>query len=403
VQLDRGQDTIEPEMSAASWRRLGARALIAAFTAATTSAPARADDTGRAKTLFADGVRLYRNGDWEGARRLFREADAAHHAPTIIYNVGLAEEKLGHPQAAVDCYEQYIAESGEHGEFAVPAAAAIAQIKARSTRLRVETRPPGARVFVNGKALDEPAPTTLLVPAGHHVVVAEGDGWREERTLEVRGAGDIENVVFHRDAPDAAPSAAEPPPPASPPAIGLAPAPQADREHPAPPSSAQPTENKPDAVVWGAAFAMVPMYLMGVDKPGARNANPAHSFIAGPQLEAGYALTSDFEFLLRGLAGLGPDGKPSWGYVLGPGLSVRATRWCWLGATFIGGDIETAAKTVPYQTDLVFGTMLEASVVVLRRPEGEWLVSTQPSLLLARNYENNTALFLPVSFGFRAY
>ena len=50
-------------------------------------------------------MHLYQTGDWEGAARHFREADAEHHAPAIVYNLGLSEEKLGHPQAAVDAYE----------------------------------------------------------------------------------------------------------------------------------------------------------------------------------------------------------------------------------------------------------------------------------------------------------
>ena len=103
--------------------------------------PARAGDVEAARRAFADGVQLFRVGDYEGARRLFLKADAEHHAPAIVYNLGMAEERLGHPQPAVDAYEAYVAEAGESGEFSSSATVAIAQLKARSTRLRISTEP----------------------------------------------------------------------------------------------------------------------------------------------------------------------------------------------------------------------------------------------------------------------
>src|SRR6185295_9464869 len=122
---------------------------------------------------FAEAVKLYQAGDYEGARRLLRDADKEHHSPAIVYNLALAEEKLGHVQAAVDAYEAYVAEVGDQGALSSPAAIAIAQLKSRSTRLRIETTPPGARVIVDGTVLRETSPTSYLVPAGHHVVVAQ--------------------------------------------------------------------------------------------------------------------------------------------------------------------------------------------------------------------------------------
>jgi hypothetical protein len=375
-------------------------AILVAFALAAWAPSGRAGDLARARKIFAEGVRLFRAGDWEGARRLFHEADAEHHAPTIVYNIGLAEEKLGHPQAAVDLYEAYIAESGESGEFAASAAAAIAQIKAHSTRLRIETVPPGGRLFVDGTALEEQAPTTVLVSAGHHVVVAQATDWRDEHTVEVRGSGDVLPVLFQRPdpaAPEAPPSESVPPAQRDPPRD-----PQQDVGDSRP--LARLDVGAPDAFVWGAAFAMVPMYLFGVTDTGAQNKTPAASFLAGPLLEVGYALTDRFEFLARGLVGIGPDAKPSYGYLGGPGVSIRALSWLWMGGTFLGGQIETAAHNgVNYGTGLVFGGMLETSAAVIRKNHGEWLVGVQPSMLLTQVHKSNTALFLPLSFGYRAY
>ena len=90
---------------------------------------ARADDVEAARRDFAEGVRLYQRGDYEGARRLFKKADSEHHAPSIVYNLAVAEERALRPQAAIDTYEAYLAEAGENGEFSGAAVMAIAQIE----------------------------------------------------------------------------------------------------------------------------------------------------------------------------------------------------------------------------------------------------------------------------------
>ncbi|MBX3232994.1 MAG: PEGA domain-containing protein [Labilithrix sp.] len=362
---------------------------------------AHAGDVEKARRLFADGVRLYQTGDYEGAKRLFKEADAEHHAPAIIYNVGLAEEKLGHRQAALDAYEAYVAEVGDRGELSAAAVAAVAQIRSTSTKLRIESKPPGARVFLDGMPLPEATPTTYLVGAGHHVIVAQGEGWRAERDLEAKGGGESLTVALEEPPRvTAAPATGEPPP--SPPAI--APAPIDDVS---PPKRPAPVEiGAPDALVWGAAFAIAPALMLGVpqDAGGTKtNTRDIVTVLAGPLLEIGYAITEDIEFLGRGLAGIGPDAKPSAMYMGGPGLSFRLADRLWLGATFIGGRIDSARKGVPYGTNLVFGVIAEANLAVIKKPHGEWIVGVQPSFLLTEMRNDNTTLFVPLSFGYRGY
>jgi hypothetical protein len=359
-----------------------------------------AADVEKARTLFGEGIRLFKKGDWEGARRLFREADAEHHAPAIVYNLGLAEEKLGHFQAAVDAFEAYIGESGESGEFSITAAAAIAQLKARSTRLRLETRPPGAKLFVDGAALREPAPATLLVPPGHHVVVAQGEDWRAEREIETAGTGDVMGIVLvpQERAPAPAPAPAPIPTSTRP----------ADADRPVapspPPVGPRAGSEQPEGFVWGAAFAAVPAYMFGVTSSGAANRSPAWSVAAGPLLEVGAALTDRFEFLGRAFIGFGPDRKPvAYAYMGGPGLSYRVIDRLWLGATFIFGQFETEAHGDRYGTDIVFGVMSEANAVLLKKPDGEWFAGFQPAFLLTKIHNDNTTIFFPLTFGYRAY
>ena len=380
--------------------RAAARYLLLA---ALVASPARAGDVELARKTFAEGVKLFQRGDYEGARRLFRDADREHHAPAIVYNLALAEEKLGHAQAAVDAYEAYVAEVGDQGELSSAAAVAIAQLRARSTRLRIETKPPGARLFVDGTALREPSPTSYLVPAGHHLVFAQGDGWTKEEEIEARGTGDTMQVIL--DGP------AEPPKPAPQP-LPVEPTPDPPKPVPAKPEMPAEPPAEPDAIVWGAQFAIVPCFLLPVTERTpeqiAAGDNPLNtasglSILAGANGELGWALTERFEFFARGFIGIGPDAKPSYGYWLGPAISYRVGTSAWLGASFIGGEIATRLRGVPYGTDQVFGMTLEAMFSILKKPHGEWLIGLQPGFLLTHMQNDNTTFFFPVMFGYRAY
>jgi hypothetical protein len=56
-----------------------------------------------------------------------------------------------------------------------------------------------------------------------------------------------------------------------------------------------------------------------------------------------------------------------------------------------------------YGTDLVFGSMVEVSVVLLSTPHGQWCMGMQPGLLLTDDPTHNTAYLLPLTFGYRSF
>jgi hypothetical protein len=341
---------------------------------------ARADDIEAARRAFAEGVRLLQDADYEGARRFFSQAEAAHHAPAIVYNLGVTEEHLSHPQAAVDAYDAYLAEVGDAGEFNPTARAAIVQIKARSTRLRISTEPPGARITVDGFLLPSPSPTAFLVPGGRHTVVADAQGWRGEAAVDVTGSGDTLAVVILPSASSPEPRKSEPPTKEPPPG--------------------------PDGFVSGAAFAVAPYHLFG--SSSGPNQRDATQLMAGAVLELGGAITDRFELLGRAFVGIGPEAKPSTGapftyaFMGGPGVSFRIGSSVWLGTTFLAGRIETVAHDAAYGTDLVFGAMADAGVAILSTSKGQYVVAVQPGALLASEADN-TAFFVPITFGYRAF
>jgi hypothetical protein len=194
------------------------------------------------------------------------------------------------------------------------------------------------------------------------------------------------------------PPAATPPVPTAAAPSGVA-ASDVDRLPPVPETEG------PDGFVWGASFALAPYHLVGAPAPGfgAQNGASATQAMAGGIIEAGAALTDRFEVLARGFVAFGPNGKPTYAFMGGPAVSLRVAPRLWLGATFIGGRLETRSNGSPYGTDLVFGAMAEVAVVVLAARYGQWTVGLQPGVLLSDDPMRNTAYLVPLTFGVRAY
>jgi tetratricopeptide (TPR) repeat protein len=180
----------------------------------------------RARDAFNQGQELYRAGDYAGALSAFLSAEADSASPATEYNIGRCHERLGHPAEAVAAYERYLA-----GAPDAPDREALAEHLVELRRqvpplahLTVAVEPPGAMVTLD-EAPPQPAPVDALLPAGHHVVLAELAGHTEaRREVELLpGAGlqleltlrPIEALAETR-APEAAVREQLPPPPSRP-------------------------------------------------------------------------------------------------------------------------------------------------------------------------------------------
>ena len=73
-------------------------------------APPPADDAtmAQAKQHFEAGRNAYNAGDYPGAIREFKAAEALRPSPILDYNIGLANEKLGKKRVAVKYYHRYL-------------------------------------------------------------------------------------------------------------------------------------------------------------------------------------------------------------------------------------------------------------------------------------------------------
>jgi len=104
-------------------------------------APAGGDETlQQAKAHFEAGKNAYNAGDYQGAIREFKAAEALRPSPILDYNIGLANEKLQKRRVAVKYYRRYLE--------GMPSAPNRAQVEASIQQLEREIaaqpqQPPG--------------------------------------------------------------------------------------------------------------------------------------------------------------------------------------------------------------------------------------------------------------------
>ncbi len=69
-------------------------------------------NTERARSLFAAGRAAFEANDYEDALRHFRESHALSGRPALLYNIGVAADRLRRDEEALEAFERYLREAG---------------------------------------------------------------------------------------------------------------------------------------------------------------------------------------------------------------------------------------------------------------------------------------------------
>jgi hypothetical protein len=364
---------------------------------------AGADGKQAAREAFQAGVKAFQAGDYKTSLAKFQEADALSHSPAITYNVARTLEKLESPQEAYEAYEAYVAEAGESGEFTGAAVVAIAQIKARASRLSIESTPPGAEVTLDGKKLRGKTPVTVLVGRGSHQIGLQLEDWSETRSYEAPGGGSSGQLVFVRSVA-ATPAAPLETKPASPPVAAPVP--------PPPP--------RLQGLVIGAGLSLSAYRFFGTadERSGSAQTtadSTAGGLVFGLALDAGYALSARTALSLRLFGGLGSaqEALATIG-AGGPVISHHLTDDWWIGgglAVGAGRADADATKTesnaildsqITFETNFAIGPTLELGYVLDQNQDGHWQVAVMPTLLVTTTSREST-LIVPLALGYRWY
>lgn len=90
-------------------------ALVVALLLAPVCATAQEDEEAvseQARALFTAGRVAFERNNYEDALRYFREAHALSNRPALLYNIGVAADRLRRDEEALEAFERYLQEVG---------------------------------------------------------------------------------------------------------------------------------------------------------------------------------------------------------------------------------------------------------------------------------------------------
>lgn len=163
-----------------------ARVLCFALLALSAAVPARADDSAdEAELAFTLGAEAYQRGDYRTALQHFLVSNRLVANRNVLFNIARSYEELAQYPEAYRYYTQAL--DGETDASArTKIEGALQKLGARIAVLRIETKPPGATLYLERRDLGSrgTSPRRFGVAPGRYKVIAELPGY-EPRELEL--------------------------------------------------------------------------------------------------------------------------------------------------------------------------------------------------------------------------
>lgn len=252
--------------------------------------------------LFLQGLHLFEQRDFAGARQKFADAYAKYPSPNSLLNLARSEQLSSHCIDAIAHYRAYIAlpdnpriSAGDRGSARIKLSECLSKVG----RIEV-TAPANARVAIDGLAVAWRPGETFDVTPGEHKVDLSVEAAQKTRTTTAT-EGQVASVQWEDPAPPPPPPVIKPeitPPPPPPPEVKPEPPPPPVVEAPPPPQwrreSHWPTAKVASAVALGVvsigSFIAAPS-LLAASLSSAR-AGDALSTMLGPSGCAGANMTS---------------------------------------------------------------------------------------------------------------
>jgi hypothetical protein len=166
--------------------------LVAAWGLAAAPRPALADERSDAAQLVREGVALMQEGRNMAALERFDQAYARLPSPKILFNVGLAQKKLGRSAEAHRTFSKVLREAGADmpPQLLENAREQLKELEPLVSRLRVTVNQAGAQIEIDGQAIGaSPLPDAVVVAPGPHVLVVSKEGFgRQQQTVKLETA-----------------------------------------------------------------------------------------------------------------------------------------------------------------------------------------------------------------------
>lgn len=163
------------------------------FAQAEASAPASAElrDVEVARGHFSEGLKLYKDGDFDAALVQFERAYAVKPNVKVLYNIAQTYFQLRQYVEARDAMSRYLNEGGTDIEPERRAAVGsdLAELERRIAKVKISVNVRGASVFVDGKKVGTtPLSAPISVSEGQRTISVESpDRGARQRLIQVAG------------------------------------------------------------------------------------------------------------------------------------------------------------------------------------------------------------------------
>ena len=129
------------------------RTPIGKFGGAFAETPAADTAVSEARQHFADGLRLYKDGDFDAALVQFERAYEKKPNPKVLYNIAQTYFQLRDYVEARDAMSRYLQQTGStiEPERRAQATADLAELEKRIAKISLSVNVTGATVLVDGK------------------------------------------------------------------------------------------------------------------------------------------------------------------------------------------------------------------------------------------------------------
>jgi hypothetical protein len=204
-------------------RTLGFALLIASLAAGVTipvrplaAQEAPSQDSATARTLFMQGTRAAKDGDWLRARDSFAASYALHQSPRTLFNLGIARAQLGELVAGSEALRAFLrgADPQREADNIAIAKRELLRIEPLIAYVRVDASSVRAddQLEVDGRLLPSGALGTELPldPGGHHIRWIRPERVVAEERIDVK-PGERATVALEATA-EPAPVVVIPPP-----------------------------------------------------------------------------------------------------------------------------------------------------------------------------------------------
>jgi hypothetical protein len=190
----------------ANCRRWSAIVAVALLLALSGAARAQTADEQAARAIFKEGVALHEAGNFAGAIEKYRAAYARWKNPKILTNVGTVAWELGRFVEAAEAYDQYLADAAPNDPSRAEVEKALAEVVPKVATLDVDAAR-GARVTIDGRAIEHGRLDRIRVEPGTHTVEASSAGSTVKQSVDAK-VGSTARVSLVGPAPAAVQPAA---------------------------------------------------------------------------------------------------------------------------------------------------------------------------------------------------